>query len=289
MIEVVTPDSLWPVDPEYQSYYDAGVAGGNAVAGDTTACIVAIARNSMPALANTLLLAAGVARRFRECQMFVFENDSQDQTPEVLDAVAADHSSWFSVRHETLGGIDARGFEPERTHRLAYCRNQCLEWVRKNAASTAWTIVLDTDPAAGFSIDGVFNSIYRLAEQQSRHAAPQPGGMAAYSLYRSGEGIAHYDAWAARPVCWWRDRREEIGFSWFSMFLPPVGSPPCPMNSAFGGLAVYRTEAFLSGGYAGGDCEHVHHHKKMREAGYQMFLNPGCRYIAYWTHDDQAA
>lgn len=289
MIEVVTPEPLWPVDPEYQAYYEAGVAAGNAVAADTTACIVAIARNSMPALGNTLLLSAAVARRFKECKMFVFENDSEDQTAAVLDAVAGDHSSWFSVRHETLGGIDARGFQPERTERLAYCRNQCLEWVREHAADTTWTIVLDTDPAAGFSVDGVFNSIGRLAELRSRHEAVQAGGMASYSLYRSNDGIAQYDSWAARPICWWRDRRDEIGFNWFSFFLPPVGSPPQPMNSAFGGLAVYRTEAFLCGGYAGGDCEHVHHHRKMREAGYGMYLNPGCRYIAYWIHDEAAA
>ena len=114
----------------------------------------------------------------------------------------------------------------------------------------------------------------------------RPGGMASYSLWRNASGIAHYDAWAARPPSWWRDRRGEIGFKWFSAFLPPVGSPPCPMNSAFGGLAVYRTEAFLSGGYSGEDCEHVPHHKRMREAGFQMYLNPGCRYISVWVNDE---
>ena len=281
-VQVIVPDAVWPVDEEYKDYYESGVAGGNKIAADTTACIVAIARNSMPALGNTLLLSAAVARRFKDCKMFVFENDSDDQTAAVLDAVATDHSAWFHVKHETLGGVDARGFEPERTERLAYCRNQCLQWARENAGDTTWTIVLDTDPAGGFSPDGVFNSIYRIAERMGEGGNLRPGGMAAYSLWKHGDGVAHYDAWAARPN-WWRDRREEIGFQWFSAFLPPVGSPPVAMNSAFGGLAVYRTEAFLAGGYSGGDCEHVPHHKRMREEGYQMYLNPGCRYIAYWN------
>lgn len=285
-IEVIAPEAVWPVDSEYEGYYQAGVAGGREVAKDTDAVIVAIARNSMPALGNTLLLASAVARGFRSCKMFVFENDSDDATPQVLDAVAADHGDWFTVRHETLGGVDARGFEPERTVRLAYCRQQCLEWVRANAAGSPWTIVLDTDPAGGFSVDGVFNSIYRIAERMTEQGPLRPGGMASYSLWRVPAGVAHYDAWAARPPSWWRDRRNEIGFQWFSAFLPPVGSPPCPMNSAFGGLAVYRTEAFLSGGYSGEDCEHVPHHKRMREAGYQMYLNPGCRYISVWMNDE---
>jgi hypothetical protein len=112
--------------------------------------------------------------------------------------------------------------------------------------------------------------------------------MASYSLMRmiqedGSVGVAHYDAWAARPVSWWRDRRNEIGFTWFSAFLPPVGAPPCPMNSAFGGLGVYWTEAFLTGGYSGEDCEHVPHHRRMAKAGWRMWLNPGCRYIAVWN------
>lgn len=276
---VVIPDPLWGVDEEYQDYYDSGVAAGKAVAADTSLAIVAIARNSMPALPNTMVLAAHVASHFKSAKMFVFENDSTDETPAVLDALAGD---FLEVRHETLGGDDTRGFESGRTERLAYCRNQCLEWVRENAAQSSWTIVLDTDPAMGFSPDGVFNSVGRLAGLASSTAPLLAGGMASYSLWRHERQLAHYDAWAARPPSWWRDRREEIGMAWFSSFLPPVGSPPCPMNSAFGGLCVYRTEAFLSGGYTGGDCEHVSHHKKMREAGWQLYLNPGSRYIAYW-------
>lgn len=283
-ITVVMPEPHWPVDPEYQAYYDAGVALGKATAASTDAVIVAICRNAMPALPNTLLLSALMRKHFRSCPMFVFENDSEDGTGEVLEAIAADHD-WFHIKRETLGGIDARGFERERTERLAYCRNQCLTWVRANAADTSWVIVLDTDPAGGFSVDGVFNSIGRLGERMAEASSRQAGGMASYSLYRTASGIAHYDAWAARPPSWWRDRREEIGFNWFSAFLPPVGSPPCPMNSAFGGLAVYSTRAYLSGWYSGEDCEHVAHHKRMSEAGYQLWLNPGCRYIAVWTDD----
>jgi hypothetical protein len=277
-IQVVAPEPVWPVDPEYAGYYAAGVEAGKGVAAETDACIVAICRHAMPALPNTLLLTAALRRYFRSCPLFIFENDSEDGTAEVLDSVAAGHD-WFHVCHESLGGIDSRGFEPERTERLAYCRNKCLEWVRENAANTSWTIVLDTDPAGGYSVDGALNSVGRLSEKM---ASGSPAGMASYSLYRTAEGIAHYDAWAARPVCWWRDRREEIGFNWFSAFLPPVGAPPCPMNSAFGGLAVYSTRAFLAGGYSGEDCEHVGHHRRMAEAGYQMWLNPGCRYIAIW-------
>ena len=280
------PEEVWVVDQEYAAAYQARVDDGRAVAREQSANIVAIARNAMPLMGNTFDLLCEVQAGFADCKMFVYENDSADGTDEALDK-AASVLPWLSVEHGSLGGEDSRGFEPERTNRLAHCRNRCLEWVREHRKATAFTIVIDVDPEYGFSVDGVFNSIAWLATKRSSGVPTPAGGMASYSLIRMPQeggqvGVAHYDAWAARPVCWWRDRKDEIGFTWFSAFLPPVGAPPCPMNSAFGGLAVYWTEAFLSGGYSGEDCEHVPHHRRMAKAGWQMYLNPGCRYIAAW-------
>lgn len=283
--ELIRPESVWPVDGEYADLYASKVADGRTVAGQLDAAIVAIARNASPFLANTLGLVEELQAGFKSARMYVYENDSNDGTDAVLDEFAATHD-WMTVEHATLGAPDARGFETERTMRLAKCRNRCLDWVRANAAATAWTIVLDMDPHVGFSVDGVFNSIGWLCDYQASSSPVRAGAMASYSLYRKGTGgeraqVAHYDAWAARPN-WWRDRREEIGFGWFSMFLPPVGSPPVAMNSAFGGLGVYDTRAILSSEYIGGDCEHVALHRGMRRAGYQLYLNPGCRYVALW-------
>jgi hypothetical protein len=279
------PENIWSVDEEYAELYREMAEEGRAVAGEQKAAIVAIARNAMPAMANTFDLLVELQKGFSDCRMFVYENDSTDGTNVALDR-AAELLPWLTVEHDTLGGMDSRGFEPERTIRLAHCRNRCMEWVKENAKSSAFTIVLDMDPEGGFSVDGVFNSIAWLARKRSCGSTTPAGGMASYSLARMQQGdrvgIFQYDAWAARPVNWWRDRRDEIGFTWFSAFLPPVGAPPCPMNSAFGGLAVYWTEAFLAGGYSGEDCEHVGHHRRMQRAGWQMWLNPGSRYIAVW-------
>jgi hypothetical protein len=276
-------EEFWPVDAEFEDSYARMTAVGKEAARQGDAVIVGIARNAMPYLQNTLRLVAEAVPQFRSCRMYVYENDSTDGTDGCLDAFAADNP-WLTVEHDTLGGPDARGFEPERTVRLAGCRNKCLEWVRANAPGVTWVIVLDLDPHGGFSPDGIFNSIAWLAAK----ATQRPAGMASFSLYAEHTApdapprIAQYDSWAAR-LNWWRDRREEIGFGWFSMLLFPVGAPPVPMNSAFGGLAVYMAEAILAPGveYSGGDCEHVPLHRRMHEAGYQLFVNPGSRYFAY--------
>ena len=48
-----------------------------------------------------------------------------------------------------------------------------------------------------------------------------------------------------------------------------------PVHSCFGGIGLYRMEAWLAARYSGDDCEHVTLHRRMREAGYgRQFLNP---------------
>lgn len=145
-----------------------------------------------------------------------------------------------------------------------------------------YTVVIDLDPHGGFSVDGLFNSIGWLGLRRFARA----GGMGSLSLWaqESDDGSGRvlfygYDAWAAR-LNWWRDRREEIGFAWFNTLVPPIGSPPIPFNSCFGGLGVYRTEAIIQGQYDGNDCEHVGLHRSMYRAGWRMHLNPGSRYIS---------
>lgn len=277
---MLRPEGLWPVDEEYQGLYDSMVSIGREEAAKSGVNIVSIARNAMPRLTNTLALVDEVRAEFKRCRMFVFENDSTDDTAEVLDD-HAEKNEWFTASHDTWGGEDSRGFERSRTERLAKARNICLDWVRANGQANEYTVVLDLDPDMGFSVAGVLNSIGWLREMP-RHV----GVMASYSLMRLAVNdevrVAHYDSWAAR-LNWWRDRRgEDGGMSWFSLLLPPVGSPPIPMNSAFGGLCVYKTESILAGSYSGEDCEHVPHHRRLNEAGWQLFLNPGCRYIAIW-------
>ena len=271
------PEDFWDVD--YIDSYKEHVEFGRVEARRQNLAIVSICRNAMPYLTNTLRLVDELAGFWRDCSLYVYENDSTDETATVLDDFAI--RQWVTVEHDTLGGEDSRGFEPERTIRLAKCRTRCQEWVRKHAPDAGYVMVLDTDPHGGFSVNGVLNSLGWFCEMmgESFHRR-EPGAMASHSLFvrkeEVGYGVAAYDAWAARLNHWEDDRKMQ----WFHLLVPPVGSPPIPMNSAFGGLCLYRREAYLAGVYEGGDCEHVALHRSMQRAGYQLFLNPGSRYVA---------
>jgi hypothetical protein len=286
------PESFWDMEDSYKPMYQRYVELGRLEARKSKVAIVCIARNAMPYAINTLELIDELAGEFREPVFYCFENDSVDGTDKALDGFAATRA-WATVEHDTLHRPDIRGFEPERTIALAEYRNRCRLWVENHAIDARYTVVLDLDPHGGFSVEGVLNSIGWLIEYEGQTCqGVTPGGMASYSLYVTiqedgTQGVAHYDAFAAR-LCWWEDRKKQLddgqctGHIWFHAFLPPAGCEPVPFYSAFGGLAVYKTEAFLAPGvhYAGGDCEHVALHKSMRQAGYGMWLNPGCRYAA---------
>lgn len=275
------PEDIWAVEAAYAAAYAEKTEYGIAEARRQKLAVVAIARNAMPYLANTLRLVGELATRFRDLALYVYENDSTDETALTLDAFAAGRR-WVTVEHDTLGGEDARGFQPERTERLAACRSRCQEWVRDHAADAGYVAVLDADPHGGFSQAGLLNSLGWFCELSGRGGRVlDPGGMASVSLLVRDEGGgrlsgAHYDAWAGRMNTY-EDRRDH---DWFHLFMPPAGSPPIPMYSAFGGMCLYSRQAFLAGRYAGGDCEHVAFHRSMRQAGYQLFLNPGSRYVA---------
>lgn len=276
--QIRRPEDFWDVD--YVESYKEHVEFGRAEARRQKLAIVSICRNAMPYLRNTLSLVDELAGLWRDCSYYVFENDSTDETAAVLDDFAI--RQWVTVEHDTLGGEDNRGFQPERTVRLAKCRTRCQDWVRRHAADANYVLVLDADPHGGFSTEGVLNSLGWLCEMagESFHRR-EPAAMASYSLFMRQESpgvfaAAQYDSWAARPNHWEDDRQ----MAWFHLFMPPVGSQPIAMNSAFGGLCLYRREAYLAGVYEGGDCEHVLHHKAMQKAGYQLFLNPGSRYVA---------
>lgn len=278
---------FWGVEPEYEAMYRRYCNYGREVAARSKVAIVSIARDAMPHLTNTLALIQETAGLFREAVFYVYENDSTDGTDKELDDFAAAHP-FATVEHDTLHRPDVRGFQPERTIALAEYRNRCRLWVEHHAADAEYTVVLDLDPHGGFSPEGVLNSIGWIVDHESRSCLPvEVGGMASNSLFvkTTEDGnlsVASYDAWAAR-LNWWEDRRDKPGnMAWFHALMPPIGSEPIPMNSAFGGLAVYRTKAFLAPGvhYAGGDCEHVSLHRTMRAAGYGLWLNPGARYAA---------
>jgi hypothetical protein len=286
-IEQHRPDALLPPDPEFAEDYANAFLAGREFAAEASVAIVGICRNAMPFLPQTLGLIEETGAMFRSWSAFLFENDSEDGTKEVL-------ASWEDgqQRHVSLN-INQRPhlnhtIAQERTVALAEYREQCQQFVR-NGEPVEFVIVVDADPWGGWSVDGVMTSIAHMAWDRSWY------GLASYSWAEvntpQGPMPIHYDAFAARLNHW--GRRDQ---QWFHHWMPPVGSPPIEFNSAFGQLAVYRASRYLEGTYSGEDCEHVTFARSIEKAvsldegdyyhgpsHTRLGLNPSSRCVSFWV------
>lgn len=271
-IEAHRPDVLLPPDPEFAEQYAEDVASGRVIAADSSVAFVAICRNAMPWLPQTLGLLEETGSMFREWSAFIYENDSSDDTKAVL---ADWHDGGQRQCSLNVNGRPHLNYTtaPERTHALAEYRTACQDWVRRGH-ETDYVVVFDTDAWGGWSVDGLATSVRCLLDSQGEVSCA-----ASYSYGEmpsvNGPWAIHYDAFACR---WnhWRQRDQQ----WFHLWHPPVGAPPIRMNSAFGQLAIYRRDAYLVGRYSGEDCEHVTFHRSMPD---ELVLNPSSRCVSFWV------
>ena len=276
-------DKVVPVHPNFLDSYNKHVNRGKFIAAASKIAVVSLARNCDSQIASSIDSIHKL--HTKEMKFFVFENDSSDNTKEIIKACSKKNTNFYFKTEDNKSEY-LQDRSEKRTSALAKYRNKCISWVRKNCKNFDMVIVLDLDADLGFSIDGIYNSISWL------HNINDAGGIASYSLYariNEGEAIfAHYDSFASRMNDW-QPTSEDLdqNNAWFRHLHPYIGSDPFHMRSCFGGLAVYKTEAFLSGEY-GSDfgSEHVKFHKDLYDKGYKMYLNPSSRFFAVYDNED---
>lgn len=276
-----TPDSVLPPDPEFADQYQVVTEDGARRAATMSAVFVGLARDCGAVLPANLWRIEEMGRQFRSWSAVVVENDSTDNTKEILDAWARSRDHCHVLTADN-GRPHLHGFEKERMHALAEYRGMYHSFVREHYANSSVVVVLDLDVWGGYG--GLLNGIGWLGR-----LGRDVGGMASTSVFQArvhtGELIwLHYDQFAWR----WQGWRNRMYEPWWPLWLPPVGSRPIEVCSSFGAMAVYRTHAFLASRYWSddGDIEHVGLHRDMADAGYTMWHNPSQRVVMLWEPTD---
>lgn len=276
--------------PPFADAFQARTMEGMQRLANSRLAIVGLARNCALRLAENLGRLDLLTRHAKGWQLHIETNDNTDATVHVLTQYCGEHRQ-ATFADQTLGRQQySSEFAGPRTIALAEYRDACQRWVRDCAADADYVLVIDWDQWGGWSTQGVLNGLGWLVELQGAY------GMASVSLMQmpviasDKEGNVqqradwlHYDAWALRLNSSWDDYTNGCG-GWKHHWLPPVGSPPVPVCSAFGGLAIYRTDAYLAGTYDGTtDCEHVPFHDSIANAtGHRLYLNPSQRCVMQW-------
>jgi len=249
------------------------------VALPTDVAIIGLARNAAAGLAQSVAKLAAALSGSARVHWMVIESDSSDHTVAVLKQLVEQQSNFA---FQSLGRLDSS--HPSRTQRIAHCRNVGLDWLESiRDAGSPVTHALMAD------LDGVNDGLTReaLATCWSR------GDWDACTANQAG---SYYDLWALRHPQWcpadcWKEAdfltehgvprdRAKMAAVYTRMIRIPPDSAWLEVDSAFGGLAVYRAEALHGLRYTGlaADgtdlCEHVPLHQGLRARGGRIFINP---------------
>ena len=280
---------------------------------------IGITRNSGFMLKKNLKSLLKLRKKFKKFDFFIYENDSTDGTTEFLKEMAEKHEgfSFFSEhideekRSRIFTAQDEYG-KPCRIELITYARNKLLELIKP--AANKYDYILNID------LDILFQNTNQIASTFMRFKdkdfdCVSGCGMTKWLRYR--------DAYAFRSLdfpfgpeflgtYWWQTTMHQIQKRYKRGLCIPV-------LSAFGGAAIYKSEAYVSSIYdchcdeefirlhekldktiAGVDqiehcsnvpvpntgyskpiiCEHVTFHYKMRAQGFdKFFVDTSWRFI----------
>ena len=246
-----------------------------------------VAKELMPTLTNLLKAFAA----FKRIHIRVVESDSSDDTVQVLREFK---NSYLHFDFESLGKLELD--IPDRWERIAFCRNRAAEILNADPRlqSCQWVVVAD--------LDGV-NS-----ELNSR-AVASCWVRADWDVCTANQSAPYYDVFALRHPTWspddcWRHEesllnqgcnpvhaREKAVYR-RQKFIPR-NAQWIAVDSAFGGLAIYKKDYFILGEYRGHGvdgfrtCEHVPFHEDLKTAGARIFINPALINSGWNEHNSQ--
>ncbi len=243
--------------------------------------IVGVVRNCSKSLLRDVSRINRAFSHRGTCKWFLVESDSTDNTLGVLQQCR----SLCDLDFVTLG--DLKTALPKRTERIAFCRNFYVSHVRgllsDGSLSSSLVVVVD--------LDGVNN---RLSSSAVDFALEEIDAWDACFPNQLGR---YYDVWAMRHDylspndCWAAsDYLQAIGlprfraetFAVYSRFFHfPEHLESFDVDSAFGGLALYKAACFLDGSYIGITpegrevCEHVSFNLSLKDRDFRLKLLPG--------------
>lgn len=222
---------------------------------------------------------------------FVVESDSCDNTLDKLYQLSKANSF---LRYKTMGCLSVQ--MPNRIERISHCRNVYLNEIKTNIAynDVDYVVVADLD---GLNSEITSESFCSCWDRDD------------WDVCTANQIDCYYDIYALRHADWCPsdcfhsldffqkypnrlhkfDYFKEVVLS--KMLTIPPDSPWIEVDSAFGGLAVYKKTIFVKGIYHHLDdfgrvsCEHVFFHKKIKSHGGRIYINPALINAKNTEHD----
>ena len=250
--------------------------------------LVGLARDCSDNLSASVFALRNAFAGSAETSFFVLESDSTDQTPKTLHQLSRSDPNF---NYRCVGNLTADF--PNRTQRIAHCRNLCLSEIANNNYFASYDYIVIAD------FDDVNHSL-------SSHAVQSCWARSDWDVCTANQNGPYYDIWALRHKLWspndcWETVRFLVGYGvdpsramqtavFSRMIKIKQGSSWIEVDSAFGGLAIYKSTCLQNAYYSGISntgyeiCEHVSVHKFIKSNGGRIFINPNLINTEVSTH-----
>ena len=232
-----------------------------------TTSICACAKNVAKHLPLSISKIEMIASVFQGVKIFIFENDSTDDTLCILKDWSKNNKSVEVISENNIPLKSTKSWY-KRVETLAYARNKLLE--KTHEYNPDYYIAIDLDEViSGLTLDG-FLSSFSLSFDWSMVGANQTDYY--YDLWplRTFDDWMNYDCW---EECVPKHGYEKCIES--KKRNIPINSDPIEVLSCFGGLGIYKHAYTTNCTYRRHTTEHLYFHKQMREKhNARFFINP---------------
>ena len=239
--------------------------------------IVGLARNCESSIKKDIFSIDQAFSLSGSRSWLIIESDSNDNTLKNLNTLKHE----FNLRVISLGNLINE--YPKRTERIAACRNKYVKEIRTNQ------LYKDIDYVVVVDLDGVNANLKKSCVEHCWNLN------IAWDVCFANQSYLYYDIWALRHPFWSpNDCYEQekfliqTGLSEFKakylavyskMKKINIKNQPIKVQSAFGGLGIYKRNFFNLGRYEGIDkngnevCEHVTFHMNRPES-HNLYIVP---------------
>jgi hypothetical protein len=251
--------------------------------------IAGLARNCQKTLLSEIKRLKKSFELTCSIKWLIIESDSSDAT---LFKLAKIKSQLPDFDYISLGTLEKN--LTERTDRLAHCRNIYLDELKNNPKylNVEYLVVADLDGVNGLISSKAIESCWNSVDQ--------------WDVCTANQKHAYYDIWALRhphlspnDCVAHRDFLMELGLSMFKsecaailskIIEIPYSSKWIEVESAFGGLAIYKKNVLNRAKYSGRDknnkviCEHVPLNLAIIQENKKIYINPKLINGGYNSH-----
>jgi hypothetical protein len=297
------PEYLFEIDNNNLKNYEYMINLGSSIAKEKTILFCGIARDVGEVLELNLARVHRTGKMFKDYSIFIYENDSKDNTKDILNKHSSDKLTFLSESREDKdyrSKLDTAGdpWHHNRCTVLSECRNKYVEYILKLKNKPDYVCVIDWDLKGGWSYVGILHSIF-LADRNNKYGCISGYGVLAEKTgkkpleeYNPSQYIM-YDSFAFRPLNASSKPIHLIKTPMFNGIVFTRDMGPIKVDSNFGGISIYKTKSFLDGekysaknwvknsGFV--DPDHVNFNRNLLTKGWDIVLNP-CLIASYSHH-----